>query len=1190
MGKKYFMVLLFSLLAWSLLCAADGYIRFSKEESSGVEVADYQAQFITLKTSVPGMHYQLKATDKHLYADLRFEDFCHTAAYGDPNMPVFYRLLVIPEGADYDIFVHKGRELVFDLLAETGADLVCPRQLPDSKCPPAGYKKPFLMHEKRYLADQPFPLKLVSTGDIIRARGLRLLPITIAPVRYNPAQGTLSAYPNITVTVKLRNAQLAATGKELRDKASRFRRIYELTALGYDTLCGLTNTEPFAKEDMLVITADNLESGLDSWVALREKKGYRVNLVTVGSIPNSSSAQGIKNYIQTLYDNPDTRPAWVVLVGDTDTIPTFTGSGSGTEADVVFGFLEGGDSFPDASISRISVRTPAALASYLTKVFNNEPVSSKGVDWMDDASLLAINQMTQYGEGAHDYVTDNFLEPNDWEANKLYERLGATKADAMASMNAGAMISNYTGHCNSSEWGFGSGINQTDVNSLTNTDMYFLAIGHCCSSAPFRNTECIGETWIRADNAAVAYWGASNSSQWEEDYYHAIFSYEGIFQEGLYEVSAANEYGKVKLWEHYGGTGSSQYYMDAYNCLGDGTTWVQHKEPTAMTVSAPDIIPNGVDYINVTVTTAKAPIQGALVSAYGPSLNVKGTAVTDTSGSAHVVFDQPVTLTGYFTLHVAKSGYYNFEKQVLVGATSDGIVAFNRSVYCCDSEVDVLLSDSDLEGQGTYTLTVTSTTQPGGYDLALTESSGGNFNGTLTLGTHLAVSHGDTLTVSYLDTDTGSGSSETKTDTATLDCKGPGIVDVLVESVSGNEASISFTTSEDAKSRLLYGLSADNLNQTMDVSTGYKTDHTVTITGLDPNTAYYFQVEATDSLDNTSHGYTRSLRTANELFIGDGAESQGYPLYAYYHDCRTQIIYHASQLNGPQTMSNLAFYVQSTPGQTLENWTIRMKHTTLDNYNTQANWESTGWTVVYQADETISQTGWVTFAFTTSFDYNGTDNLMIDFSFNNSSWTSNGDTLWTGASSTRAIYHYTDSNDGDPLTWSGSTPSPDTANHFLNLKLAIPGGAMTDEMYRFFNTLTGGHLYTTSEVERDYIINNLPHYNYEGPKFHVFGHQFPETVAAFRFFNNNTGIHLYTISELERDYILANLPNYSMEGVKFYVHKTQHADNTPMYRFFNTNTGGHLYTISDVERDYIINNLPHYNYEGIKFYVYKTEH
>ena len=149
------------------------------------------------------------------------------------------------------------------------------------------------------------------------------------------------------------------------------------------------------------------------------------------------------------------------------------------------------------------------------------------------------------------------------------------------------------------------------------------------------------------------------------------------------------------------------------------------------------------------------------------------------------------------------------------------------------------------------------------------------------------------------------------------------------------------------------------------------------------------------------------------------------------------------------------------------------------------------------------------------------------------------------------------------------------------------GDTTTTPVYRFFNTVRGGHLYTISRIERDYILNNLPHYSYEGIKFHVYKQQMGDSVPVYRFFNTNTGIHLYTISQTERDYILNNLPNYQYEGVKFYVQDEQNTNNTPVYRFFHTVHGGHLYTISQTERDYIINNLPQYNYEGIKFFVFK---
>ncbi len=138
--------------------------------------------------------------------------------------------------------------------------------------------------------------------------------------------------------------------------------------------------------------------------------------------------------------------------------------------------------------------------------------------------------------------------------------------------------------------------------------------------------------------------------------------------------------------------------------------------------------------------------------------------------------------------------------------------------------------------------------------------------------------------------------------------------------------------------------------------------------------------------------------------------------------------------------------------------------------------------------------------------------------------------------------------------------------------------------YRFFNTIRGGHLYTISDIERDYIINDLPHYNYEGPKYSVHTGQAEGTVPVYRFFNNVKGGHLYTISEAERDSLMG-MPQWNYEGIKFYVFTTQASDTVPVYRFFNNARGGHLYTISEAERDSLM-GMPQWNYEGIKFYVY----
>jgi ELWxxDGT repeat protein len=203
-------------------------------------------------------------------------------------------------------------------------------------------------------------------------------------------------------------------------------------------------------------------------------------------------------------------------------------------------------------------------------------------------------------------------------------------------------------------------------------------------------------------------------------------------------------------------------------------------------------------------------------------------------------------------------------------------------------------------------------------------------------------------------------------------------------------------------------------------------------------------ITAQDAGNNTATGFagSASIRAiAPSVDIGAGiGPTAVLPLYTVYHDQRSQCIYLQSEIGSAATITGLALNVTTVPGQTMNNWTIRMKHTALASY-TSAAWQSTGWTTVYQKNETISATGLVTFTFTTPFAYDGTSNLMVDFSFNNSSYTSAGAVTYTTVSPARSIHYYTDSGYGDPLLWTGtSSPTPLTSTILPNIKLLMGSG------------------------------------------------------------------------------------------------------------------------------------------------------
>ena len=146
-------------------------------------------------------------------------------------------------------------------------------------------------------------------------------------------------------------------------------------------------------------------------------------------------------------------------------------------------------------------------------------------------------------------------------------------------------------------------------------------------------------------------------------------------------------------------------------------------------------------------------------------------------------------------------------------------------------------------------------------------------------------------------------------------------------------------------------------------------------------------------------------------------------------------------------------------------------------------------------------------------------------------------------------------------------------------------------IYRFFRPDNGSHFYTASSQERDYVSKNLPQYQYEGISYTT---PSPEEESltgmqpVYRFFNSLTGVHLYTMSEQEKEYIVDNLANYNFENVAYYAYETPQENTVPLYRFYHTIADTHFFTPSAQERDYIKENLPWYRQEGdggIAFYV-----
>jgi hypothetical protein len=154
---------------------------------------------------------------------------------------------------------------------------------------------------------------------------------------------------------------------------------------------------------------------------------------------------------------------------------------------------------------------------------------------------------------------------------------------------------------------------------------------------------------------------------------------------------------------------------------------------------------------------------------------------------------------------------------------------------------------------------------------------------------------------------------------------------------------------------------------------------------------------------------------------GAGTAAWTYTLNTYWHDRRSTTIYLASEFGcdtgGP--ISGLRYYVSAVPGMMMTDLTIRLRHTTATGYTSPYAFTNDGWTVCYEANTTITATGWYTFTFTTPFAYDGVSNLEVDVSFNNAGYLGQGTIYSFTGTGNRTMYAYCDSCNGDPKLWTG---------------------------------------------------------------------------------------------------------------------------------------------------------------------------
>jgi hypothetical protein len=507
---------------------------------------------------------------------------------GAAQLPTISRFIEIPQGATPELIIESISWETTSLEALQLPSSIIPVQ--PSLVKIEGASVPFTMDETYYAMNTLLPSPFATVSMIGELRGRNIAFLEIFPVQYNPATGELRIMTHCVCRLNLPGSDLVATAEKIdRYTTSSFDQLFKTSFINYGSLIGTERMEP-EQEGYLIIVGDAYYDAIQPLATWKDTKGFDVTVTKTSEIPSGPTKENIKAYIVDAYNTWPVPPAYILLVGDVAQIPTWTGSDTGTCTDLYYVTIDAGNYFADIIISRFPAATPEQVTTMVDKTLYYEAGVFPDETWIKKAAFMASSDNYQVSEGTHNYVIDTYLLPNNYTCDKLYSHTyGATTQQVRDALNNGRSLAIYSGHGGTDYWADGPVFHQSDVNGLTNDGMYPFVCSHACLTNQFTESECFGETWLRAPNkGGLAFWGATTYSYWDEDDILERNMFKAWWEDNLETIGGMTNMGLYYLYQHYGGGGMSQYYFEEYNVLGDSSVKIWRGQSN---VNTPPSIP-----------------------------------------------------------------------------------------------------------------------------------------------------------------------------------------------------------------------------------------------------------------------------------------------------------------------------------------------------------------------------------------------------------------------------------------------------------------------------------------------------------------------------------------------------------------------------------------------------------------------
>ncbi len=649
-------------------CFSREWIKLEKntnDKSPKVKLVSEKTDAIIIDVEFPAFSKGKINADNFTFDAIDFSNASRFDKAGVPDIPYVSKILALANTGNPEIEI-----------LETSDEII----LKNYNLPPVrkswleGEKEPdYVTSKSIYGKDEFYPSKLAEAGKPMIFRDFRIARISVYPLRYNPVTKELKAVTHIRLKITYDYAKSVNEKRIVRNGkiSPTFDRIYRSVIFNYDAAVANSGlTTKGGKDLMLCIMPDEFYDSFQRYAEWKRKTGVDVHVTKFSDIgANSSDPNIIKNHILDAYENWETPPTHVLLIGDDGVTPVKYVTYDWTFVNEDFFVeLEGDDFIPEMLIGRFTNQGDYRMRVMIDKFIKYEQLhAGDDPEWFTRAAVCSNDAYSSQIKTKRFTARVLREDGNFTVVDTLMSKTGCpyNLNDVKAKINAGISFLNYRGEGWDDGWHASCyNFSQSDVASLHNEMKLPFVTSIGCGVAMFNSNEgnCFGETWIQLgafdyQRGACAFVGPTSNTH--TTYNNRIDKgiYVGMFREGLEMPAEALLRGKFYMYNVFGATHWVEYHFRIYTTLGDPSIHVWKGTPKEVNVEKPQSVNVGFNQLVFGVKDFSGlPVTDAQIVLYNDENYL--TKYVDENGEAMINITFPSAGTIYYTVRGSKVVLY----------------------------------------------------------------------------------------------------------------------------------------------------------------------------------------------------------------------------------------------------------------------------------------------------------------------------------------------------------------------------------------------------------------------------------------------------------------------------------------------------------------------------------------------------